>query len=77
MSTQTTRKTTLRSKDLSCPSCVSKIETALGGTPGVSNAEVKFNSGRILVEHDPSVASVDDLISVVKSTGYVAEKSAF
>lgn len=77
MSTQTIRKTTLRSKDLSCPNCNSKIETALGGTSGVLNAEVKFNTGRIVVEHDPSVASVDDLISVVKSTGYVAEKSAF
>lgn len=77
MSAQTIRKTTLRAKDLSCPSCVSKIEGALSATNGVENAEVKFNSGRIIVQHDPSVASADDLIAVVKSTGYTAEQSVF
>lgn len=77
MSAQTTRRITLRAKDLSCPSCVSKIEGALSATDGVQSAEVKFNTGRILIEHDPSIASADDLIAVVKSTGYTAEQSVF
>ncbi|NLF92021.1 MAG: heavy-metal-associated domain-containing protein, partial [Corynebacterium marinum] len=45
------KKTTLRSDEFSCPSCVAKIETKLNGLDGVESAEVKFSSGRILVEH--------------------------
>lgn len=77
MSAPTIRKTTLRARDLSCPSCVSKIEHALLSTNGVQRAEVKFNTGRILIDHDPAAVSVDDLIAVVKSTGYTAQNSVF
>lgn len=72
-----TRTTTLRAKDLSCPSCVSKIERALKAVDGVESAEVKFNTGRILVEHDPAKVRTSALIDAVASAGYVAEASAF
>ncbi len=71
------KTTTLRSEDLSCPSCVSKIESALTSLDGVENAEVKFNSGRILVEHDPAKVRTSALVKAVASAGYVAEPSAF
>lgn len=77
METTTTRKTTLRASDLSCPSCVAKIEKALQGTPGVTAAKVYFETGRIAVEHDPSRASVDDLVKTVAGIGYTAKASAF
>lgn len=70
-----TKKTTLRSDDFSCPSCVTKIETKLNGLPGVESAEVKFSSGRILVEHDPQQASVRDLVDAVAEVGYKAKPS--
>lgn len=69
--------TTLRAKDLSCPSCGSKIEGALNAVEGVESAEVKFNTGRILVSHDPTKARIFALIHAVSSVGYVAEPSAF
>lgn len=72
-----TKTTTLRAKDLSCPSCVSKIEGALKAVDGVESAEVKFNTGRILVEHDPAKVRTSALIEAVASAGYVAEASAF
>lgn len=72
-----TKTTTLRAKDLSCPSCVSKIEGALKAVDGVESAEVKFNTGRILVEHDPAKVRTSALIDAVASAGYVAEASAF
>lgn len=72
-----TQTTTLRAKDLSCPSCVSKIEGALNALDGVEKAEVKFNTGRILVEHDPAKVRTSALIQAVASAGYVAEASAF
>jgi len=77
MMTRTSKKTTLRASDLNCPSCVSKIETALKAVDGVVDAEVKFNTGRILVEYDPSTAQVDDLVGAVRSAGYTAKPSAF
>jgi copper chaperone len=77
MTTSTSKKTTLRASDLSCPSCVSKIEKALSGTPGVQEAKVHFETGRIAVQHDPSQASADDLVKAVASVGYTARTSAF
>lgn len=69
--------TTLRSDDLSCPSCVPKIEKALTAVPGVKTAEVRFNTGRILVEHDPEQAPVAVLVETIAGTGYTAVPAAF
>jgi copper chaperone CopZ len=70
-------KTVLRSQELSCPSCVAKIENALKGLNGVNEATVFFNTGRIVVEHDPHQANADDLVKTVRATGYEAKVSAF
>lgn len=70
-------KTLLRSQELSCPSCVAKIETALKRLEGVKNAKVHFNTGRIEVEHDPERADNDALVKAVRDAGYEARVSAF
>lgn len=70
------KTTTLRSDDFSCPSCVNKIETKLGGLDGVQEAEVKFSSGRIMVKHDPKVATIRDLVDAVAEVGFQAKPSA-
>jgi copper chaperone len=70
-------KTILRSQELSCPSCVAKIEKALKGVKGVSQAKVYFNSGRIEVEHDPVRAPVDMLVKTIRSTGYESKESIY
>ena len=75
--TTTTIRTILRSDELSCPSCVPKIEKALQALPGVKKAEVKFASGRIEVEHDPALSDVATLVNSVARTGYTARPSAF
>ncbi len=62
-------KTTLRSQDLTCPSCVAKIETALRRMDGVTDANVRFNSGRIVVEHDEKV-DVDTIRAAIRNLGY-------
>jgi copper chaperone len=69
-------KTTLRSQDLSCPSCVAKIEKALQGIEGVTGARVHFNTGRIEVEHEPEVATAE-LVQTVRKTGYEANVASF
>lgn len=75
--TDALKNTTLRSDGFSCPSCVDKIETKLNGLEGVKEAEVKFASGRILVSHDPNVASVRALVDAVSEVGYTAKPSAY
>ncbi|MBZ0297092.1 MAG: heavy-metal-associated domain-containing protein [Anaerolineae bacterium] len=70
-------KTTLRSNELSCPSCIAKIEKSLKGVDGVEAAKVHFTTGRIEVQYDESRASVSDLIEAVRSAGYEAKPSAF
>jgi len=69
--------TLLRSRDLSCPSCVAKIEKALGALPGVTRAQVHFNTGRIEVEHEPAKPGTEELIATVARVGYTADVSAF
>ncbi len=73
----TTRTTTLRASDLSCPSCVAKIEKVLQAVDGVSDAKVHFETGRIVVNHNPETAPKDALVSAVASAGYQAKVSAF
>jgi len=71
------QKTTLRSQELSCPSCVAKIEKALNAVDGVEMARVHFNTGRIEVQHDEARASVEDLVKAVRTAGYEAKPAAF
>lgn len=73
----TTARTILRSDELTCPSCVAKIERALNGTDGVSRATVHFATGRIEVEHDPSRADADALVETVRAAGYRATRAPF
>lgn len=70
-------KTILRSTELSCPSCVAKIEKGLKVKPGVEAAKVFFNTGRIEVEHQPEVISPEELAKIVTGLGYQASVSRF
>ena len=66
-------KTLLRSDQLSCPSCVAKIEKNLMSNMGVRSAKVHFTTGRIEVEHDENQTSREDLVRAVKQAGYSAK----
>lgn len=70
-------KTILRSQELSCPSCVAKIEKALQAVPGVEAAKVFFNTGRIEVQHDATSVNAADLEKAIRAVGYEAKVSAF
>lgn len=70
------KKTTLRSSEFSCPSCIEKIETKLNGLNGVESAEVKFASGRVIVSHNPELVSVRDLVDAVAKVGFTVKPSA-
>lgn len=71
------KKTILRSQELTCPSCVAKIEKALKSVAGVTEAKVFFNTGRIEVQHDPDQAADEKLVKAIQSVGYEARVSPF
>jgi copper chaperone CopZ len=56
---------------------VAKIEKALKSMPGVEEAKVHFNTGRIVVEHDPGQASAAELVKTVRVAGYEAKVAPF
>jgi copper chaperone CopZ len=70
-------KTLLRSQDLSCTSCVAKIEKALRNVDGVMDAKVHFNTGRIEIEHDPATAPTAKLVQTVRQVGYESQVAPF
>lgn len=70
-------KTLLRSDELSCPSCIPKIEKALGRLEGVTHAKVHFSTGRIEVEHDAGRVDPERLRTAVREVGYDTRVSAF
>lgn len=70
-------KTILRSNDFSCPSCVTRIEGALGKLPGVESARVHFSTGRIEVQHDTNETPVATLVEAVRELGYESRPSPF
>lgn len=75
--TPATTHTLLRAEGFSCPSCVGKIEKHVGRLAGVHDVNVHFASARIEVDHDPTVATVDDLVAAVARAGYRATPAAF
>jgi copper chaperone len=44
--------TSYKLQTLTCPSCIVKIEKALGEQPGVKDAKVYFNSSKVKVSHN-------------------------
>jgi len=52
-----------------CPKCIQEIESTLAGVPGVSKAyfEAEGEEQRLVVEHDPDTAPVEQLIEVLKT----------
>jgi len=70
-------KTILRSKELTCPSCITKIEKALTKIEGVETAKVFFSTGRIVVEHNAELVQGKDLEKAIQAVGYEARVSAF
>jgi copper chaperone CopZ len=72
-----TIRTVLRSDEFTCPSCVGKIQKQLRRMTGVATATVHFSTGRVEVEHDPSLVSVTDLVAAIGEAGYRARPSAF
>lgn len=68
------KKVILKLNDLSCPSCMSKIQKAVNQQPGVKDAVVMFNAGKVKAEVDEKLIAPEKLGSIVNQLGYQVEK---
>ncbi len=59
---------------MTCASCSARVEKALKGVPGVTNASVNLATERATVEYDPLNSSVTEMIKAVETAGYKAEE---
>ncbi len=65
-----TNKIVLPVQGMTCASCVTTVERALNGVPGVANATVNFATEKATVVYDPSVTRLSELASSVGEAGY-------
>lgn len=68
--------TTFRTEPFSCPSCISKIESAVGRMEGVHSVDVGFNSSRVKVAHDTETVAADTLARTITDLGYAVRSFA-
>lgn len=63
-------KITMQLDALTCPSCLTKIESAVKHTAGVGDVKVLFNAAKVKAEFDDQQVSAEDLSTVVSKLGY-------
>jgi len=68
--TQPRQALTLPVEGMTCASCVSHVEGALGEVPGVSDVVVNLATGKANLTYDPTTASLADLRRAVADVGY-------
>src|SRR5690606_2945194 len=61
-------------RDMTCASCVGRVEKALAAVPGVLNASVNLATERATVRFLSGAVSFRDLAAAVQQAGYVLEQ---
>lgn len=69
-----TKKIVLQLDELTCPSCLTKIEGALKPQPGLSDIKVLFNAGKIKARFDNHKITPEAIKDVVMRLGYEVKK---
>jgi len=68
--TQRLERCDLAVTGMTCASCAARIESSLGGLPGVAAATVNFATNRATVSYDPEVTGPDSFSTAVSDLGY-------
>ncbi|QIL50751.1 copper-binding protein [Weissella coleopterorum] len=67
-------KVTMQLDDLSCPSCMIKIQKALTGQPGLSKLNVLFNASKIKLVLDDTANNIENIQNILNHLGYPVQK---
>lgn len=62
--------TTFQLEQLTCPSCIKKIETALNNKDGVSEVKVLFTSSKVKVSHDEKLVDAGGIGKIISGLGF-------
>ena len=73
---QKNARVTLLIDGMTCASCVSHVENALTGVPGVIEASVNLATEKATVEYLPGMADIEEFRQAVTAAGYSLEKAA-
>ena len=70
-------KLVMQLDELSCPSCMQKIENGVKSLDGVDKKSIKvlFNSSKVRVEYDDEKVSIKDIENAIDKLGYEVIKS--
>jgi copper chaperone len=68
-------KAVFQLEEVTCPSCIKKIEGALNKVGGVISAKVLFNSSKVKVEFDESRVQASKLEQTIRNLGYLVLSS--
>lgn len=68
-------KAEFKLEQLTCPTCVKKIETALTKSKGVDSVRVLFNSSKVKTEFDDTQTDAERLKDTIEKLGYSVSSS--
>lgn len=57
-------------EELTCPSCINKIEAAVSKMDGVSEVKVLFNSSKVKATFDEEVTNEEQIKKTITNLGY-------
>ena len=71
-----TEKSELDVIGMTCAACSSRIEKVLNKQPGIKQATVNLTTENAMVEYNPGMMNVEDIIGRIQKTGYDAKVKA-
>ena len=71
------QKANIQLETLTCPSCLQKIENAVGGLNGIDKDSLKvmFNASRVKVDFDGNAISIEEIEKAIQNLGYEVKRS--
>ncbi|MCO6183210.1 heavy metal-associated domain-containing protein [Leuconostoc fallax] len=67
-------KVTMTLGQLSCPSCLTKIQKVIEKQTGVTDVQTLFNAGKLKTVIDEEKIQAKDLAHIIEQLGYTVEK---
>ena len=64
------RTVKFETEPFTCPSCVKKIETVVGGKDGVDTTQVMFHANKVKVGFDESRITAEEIAQTITELGY-------
>lgn len=71
------KKASISMEELTCPSCIQKIEGGLKSLDGVDNESIKvlFNAGKVKLDFDEEKVAIENIEEAISKLGYEVYKS--